>query len=213
MPPARSSLIHHIGNKQQCLTTFDWVQRQHAALTAAQIILEHLPCTEDPEEASMSGTYAVEIWQTQELMFDMWSAEQIKDAWEALAMRLRALRNSLHSEGIHCSNPTLSRAVHEVSVDVGMRAGRSEEWHKALTILSRNVLPRLCKVRLLTPVSSQSGICGAADGLQAVSQPVTVADMRAAAACLSPTHGEAQVPANMPGHHWQGLLRWRIWHL
>ena len=61
-------------------------------------------------------------------------------------MRLRALRNSLHSEGIHRRNPVLSRAVHEVSVDVGMRAGRNEEWQKALTMLSRNVLPRLCKV-------------------------------------------------------------------
>ena len=73
-------------------------------------------------------------------------------------MRLRALRNSLHSEGIHRrAAPALSRAVHEVSVDVGMRAGRSEEWHKTLTILSRNLLPRLCKVSLSSTMSLQSG--------------------------------------------------------
>ncbi len=65
MPPARSSLIHHVGNEQQCLTTFNWLQRQHAALTAAQIILEHLPCIEEPEEANMPGTCAIETCQTQ----------------------------------------------------------------------------------------------------------------------------------------------------
>ena len=47
-------------------------------------------------------------------------------------------------------------------------------------------------------------LCDAADGLQAVSQPVTAADMRSAAACLSPPHGDAHVPVKLHIHHWQG---------